>query len=145
MGPIWRFHREEKRALQPDRETDWQAYCLFLRPVILSDYPGLLDQNKNNLGHEAARLMLRPLPMLRNLVHEQGPDFWWSAVLGLWAGLVALLVTHLAITATSWILSLAFPVVGLLLGPVSWILWRRLIHLFAQSDSRLSDSSPDRS
>jgi hypothetical protein len=138
-GPIWRFHREERLAPHSDRETDWQAYCLFLRPVILSDHPGLLDHNANNSRPDPAHPMLRPLPMLRNLVHERGSDFWWSTMLGLWGGMMALLITHLTVSATNWMVSLSFPVGGLFLGPVIWILWRRILYLIAKSDARRSD------
>lgn len=138
--PIWRFHWEESRAPQFDRETDWQAYCLFLRPVILSEHPGLLDHNASNPKPEPNRRQLRPLPMLRNLIREHGSDFWWANILGLWCGMMALLVTHLAVCATSWKVSLTFPVGGLMLGPTIWILWRRIIYLIANADSRQSSS-----
>jgi hypothetical protein len=138
--PVWRFHREESQAPQFDRETDWQAYCLFLRPAILSEHPGLLDRNANSSRPEPDRRLLRPLPMFRNLVQERGSDFWWATILGLWCGMLALLVTHLAVCATSWRVSVTFHVGGLLLGPAIWILWRRFIYQIAKSDSRLSSS-----
>jgi hypothetical protein len=77
--------------------------------------------------------------MYRKLVHERGPDFWWSIVLGLWCGMTALLIAHLAIASTNWMLSFAFPVGGMLVGPVIWTVWRRIIYLIAKSDTRQSD------
>lgn len=137
--PVWRIHREERQAPHFDRETDWQAYCLFLRPLILNEHPGLLDHNANNSQPEPdVGRLLRPLPMLRNLVLERYSDFWWATILGLWCGMAALIITHLAICATNWMISLAFPVGGLLFGPAIWILCRRIIYLIAKSDSRLS-------
>src|SRR5665213_1364939 len=144
LGPVWRFHREESRLLQPDRGSDWRTYCHFLRPVVLSDNPGLLDRNLRNLQLESTQPMYRTIPMLGALIQERGPDFWWSIVLGLWCGMTALLlITHLAITATNWMQSLTFPVGGMLFGPVIWAVWRRIIYLMAKSDVRLSDSLPD--
>ena len=136
-GLIWRHHLEAGKVHCSDRETEWQAYCLFLRPVILSDHPGLLDRNTKNDRHESARSMLRPIPIFRNLVHGPGLGFWRSAMVGLWCGMVALLITHATGTATNWILSLAFPAVGILLGVVVWMLGLQLIYVFAKSDSRL--------
>lgn len=139
MGPIWRFHRKETGAPDSHRETDWHAYCLFLRPVILSEHPGLLDRNRNSLPQESARERVQSLPTLRDLVHERGPDFWWSAVLGLWCGMLALLVVHLTLAATRWVLSVAFPIGGLLLGPAIWTLLQRIIYRIARTDTRLSN------
>ena len=139
VGPVWRFHREERRALRPDSESDWKAYCQFLRNVVLSDHPGLLDRNSSNSQLELEQPMLRTVPMYRKLVHERGPDFWWSIVLGLWCGMTALLIAHLAIASTNWMLSFAFPVGGMLVGPVIWTVWRRIIYLIAKSDTRQSD------
>lgn len=138
-GLIWRLRREDSDVRRFDRETDWEAYCLFLRPVILSDHPGLLDRNATSLGQKAGESPVRPLPMLRSLVHERGPDFWWSALLGLWGGMLALLVTHVAVTATGWMGSIAFLAGGLLLGLAAWILWRRLAYVVVQSSSPLAD------
>jgi hypothetical protein len=140
MGPIWRFHRKETEAPDADRETDWYAYCLFLRPVILSEYPGLLDRNRNSPPQGSAWNRLQSLPTVRNLVNERGPDFWWSAVLGLWCGMLALLVVHLVLAATGRALSAAFPICGLLLGPAVWTLVQRVIYGIARADSRLSDT-----
>jgi hypothetical protein len=136
--PVWRFHREETQAYRPDPEIDWQAYCLFLRPVILTDHPGLLEQTANDLRQRSAYRLFRPLPMLRNLVHERGPDFWWSAILGLWCGMVTLVVIRLGWTTINPRTSLVFPIGGLVLGPVLWTLWKRVIYAIAHSDSRLS-------
>jgi hypothetical protein len=137
-GLVWRLRQEDCNVRHGDRETDWEAYCLFLRPVILSDHPGLLDRNA--IDHERApgKSALRPLPMLRSLVHERGPDFWWSALLGLWGGTIALVVTHLVGGATSEIGSFAFPGGGLLLGLAGWWLWRRLAYVMVKADSRLA-------
>ena len=138
--PIWRVHREESQSPHTDLETDWHAYCLFLRPVILIEYPGLLDRNKNSTRREAATKKLLPLPVLRNLVRERGSDFWWSALLGLWCGMLTLVVAHLAAVATNWLLAFAFPVGGMVLGPGIWTIWQRIIYRIAISDSRRTDS-----
>ncbi len=136
-GLIWRLRREHTNLRRFDRETDWEAYCLFLRPVILSDHPGLLDRNATDRGQKAGGSPVNPSPLLRSLVHERGPDFWWSALLGLWGGMAALLVTHVAVTATSWLGSITFLAGGLLLGLVTWRLWRRFAYVMVKSDSRL--------
>ena len=138
-GLLWRLRREENKARYFDRETDWEAYCLFLRPVILSDHPGLLDRNATNDGNKTTESRLRSIPLFRSLVRERGPDFWSSAVMGLWIGMVALLFTRLMVTATNWISSLAFLAGGLWFGLAIWILWRRMIYVVAKSDSRLFD------
>jgi hypothetical protein len=78
--------------------------------------------------------------MLFDLIRERGTDFWWSIVLGLWSGMMALLITHLVITATNWMLSLTFPVGGMLVGPVIWSAWRHFVYLIAKSDVGPSDS-----
>ena len=137
---IWRVHRAERRDRHVDVETDWQAYCLFLRPVILSDHPGLLDRNSKGEGYESAQSMLRGLPMFRNLVYDQGPGLWWSAALGLWGGMVVLIVTHFTASDTSGGRTLAFPASGFVLGLASFLVWRRLIYLIAKSHFRLIDS-----
>lgn len=134
-GLTWRLQREEKKVGNFDRETDWQAYCLFLRPVILNDHPGLLDRNAKNAGGESTQSMLRPVPLIRVLIHERGPDLWCSVVLGLWGGMAVMLVTHLTVTVTNSLLSLAFPAAGLLFGLIVWMLSRRLIYAVAKSDS----------
>lgn len=134
-GLTWRLSREESEVGHFDRETDWQAYCLFLRPVILNDHPGLLDRNAKSAGQESTQSMLRPVPLIRALMHERGPDLWVSVMLGLWGGMATMLVAHLTVTITNLFLSLAFPAAGLLLGLVVWMLSRRLIYTVAKSDS----------
>jgi len=134
-GVIWRLHREENKSLYSDRETEWQAYCLFLRPVILSDHPGLLDRNTKNNETESAQFT--PLPLLRSVVHERGLDFWWSVILGLWGGMLALLIAHMTANSTNWVLSLVFPIGGMLIGMVIRMIGQRLIYIIAKSDSRL--------
>jgi hypothetical protein len=140
VGPVWQLHREESRLCHPDPESDWQAYRQFLRPVVLSDHPGLLDQNSKNLRSESEQSLFHMVPMFRNLMLERGPDFWWSIVFGLWCGMSVLLIIHLAIASTSWMLSLILPLVGMVVGPVIWTVWRRIIYLMAKSDTRLSSS-----
>ena len=135
---VWRFHREETQAHRLDPETDWQAYCLFLRPVILTEHPGLLEQTAKDLRERSTYQLFRPLPMLRNLVHERGSDFWWSAILGLWCGMGALVVVRLGWTTINLRTSLVFPIGGLVLGPALWTVWKRIIYAIAQSGSRLS-------
>lgn len=139
IGVIWRLHREENKSRYSDRETEWQAYCLFLRPVILSDHPGLLDRNTKIGETESAQFT--PLPLLRNLVHERGLDFWWSVILGLWGGMLALLIAHLMVSSTNWVFSLVFPIGGMLLSVVIWMIGQRLIYFVAKSDSRLTGPS----
>ena len=143
LGPIWRFHQEKDPAPGTDRETDWQAYCLFLRPIILIDHPGLLNRNANNIQRDSGQPILRLFPMLRNLCHERSFDFWWSAMLGLWCGMLALAITHLAVAASNKILSFVLPVGGMLFGPVIWMAWQRIIYWILKHDSRLSDHCLD--
>jgi hypothetical protein len=136
--PVWRFHREERRFLRPDRESDWQAYCQFLRNVVLSDHPGLLDRNLSNSRLESEQPVLRTVPMYRKLLRERGPDLWWSIVLGLWWGMAALLVARLVIAPANWMISFIPPAGGMLAGPAIWTVWRRIIFSIAKSDTRLS-------
>jgi hypothetical protein len=137
VGLIWRLRREHSDVRRFDRETDWEAYCLFLRPVILSDHPGLLDRNATNHGRKVVTSPQHLSRILRSWVHERAPDLWWSALIGLWCGMVALLVTHLAKLVTSWMGSIALLGGGVLLGLTTWFLWRRLAYVVVKSDSRL--------
>lgn len=136
-GLIWGFRADETKLRHLDRETNWEAYCLFLRPIILSDHPGLLDKNAVH-PRETPGQPPHPIPVLRSLVHQRGPDFWWTALVGLWGGTGTLVIVHQTIGATHWVESLAFPVGGVILGLATWLLWRQLAYLFMKSDSRLT-------
>jgi hypothetical protein len=138
-GLIWRLRRGDHHVRHFDRETDWEAYCLFLRPVILSDHPGLLDRNAADHGQNPEKAPLRSLPMLRSLVHERGPEFWWSALLGLWGGLAALIVVRVTVAATSSLGSFVFLSGGVLLGLAVWLLWRRVVFIIAKADAHLTE------
>jgi hypothetical protein len=134
--PIWQFRREERRDSSPDREGDWQAYCHFLRPVVLSEHPGLLDRNLGDSRAESGGTVTRVLPMYRELIHERGSDFWWSVLLGLWLGMAALAFRFLAAAPSNWMASFIIPAGGMVLGPAIWTLWKRSIYLIAKSDAR---------
>jgi len=139
-GLIWRLRKEERRSQQIDRETHWEAYRLFLRPVMLSDHPGLLDRNASHGRIGDGLLPSQSAPTIRRLIHERGPDFWWSILVGCWAGTGALVIIRQGPTATSWWWSIAFPASGLLLGFATWLLWRQLVFVMVRLDSRLADT-----
>lgn len=135
---IW-FHGEENCAPRVDRETDWEAYCLFLRPIILRDHPGLLDRNAREPRQRIKQSSLHPAPTFQGLVHQRGPNFWRAALFGLWGGTGALLAVDGTIAAIRLIWALAFPAAGLILGLTGWLMWCRLAYVIARSESRLNE------
>jgi hypothetical protein len=139
VGLWWQLRREDRRFLAVDRETHWEAYCLFLRPVILSDHPGLLDRNALGCGPKDASVASEPISSFRRVLHEGGRDLWWSGLVGVWAGTELRMVIHQALASAGGFWSLLFPVGGLLLGLAVWLLWRRLALRLLKADSRLID------
>lgn len=137
---LWNVHRLERCRPLRDNETEWRAYCRYLRPIILVDRPGLLDRNNPTVyrdGEPDAEKRL--IPLLTTLVRARGIDFWCSCIAGLWAGLlVALLVRRFWLESeVSWTALLPFG--GYLIGPVLWSAWHVVVIQLARRDPRSDD------
>jgi hypothetical protein len=121
LGMILSFglRRAEQAPIQHDPELNWRVYCLVLRPILLTENPGLLDRNlpTDRSAHETA--VVRPVEVCRSIYLDRGADFWWSSILGLWLGMFVLLLGHLKLGwSPTWLWIL--PLTGLALGPILW-------------------------
>lgn len=132
IGPIWCIRRQEQRPPRLHGETEWRAYCQFLRPLILTEHPGLLDRNLASPSTAPGRLVSKPIDLLREQFKSPGLDYWWSALAGLWCAMITLLVlNHLLIEPSRW-LALLLPVAGLLGGPLAGALGQSFVYRMAQ-------------
>jgi len=139
-GLIWSVCLDETKRLCVNPETEWEAYRLFLRPVILSEHPGLLDRNAPTGLRKRGHLTADSSATIRALVYQRGPDFWRAILGGSWFGAGMLVVARQHVTRPDWLWLIAFPAAGFLLGFGAWLLWRRLVYFLIRSDSRVGNS-----
>jgi hypothetical protein len=118
IGPIWHIRRQERRPFRIDAETEWRAYCLFLRPIILAEQPGLLDRNLASPATVTGQILPRPFYLLKEQIKTQGLDYWWSALGGIWGAMILLLILHYLLVEPGRWLAFSFPIAGLLVGPL---------------------------
>ncbi len=130
--PVWTIRRHERLSHQVDRETEWRAYCLFLRPLIVARFPGLLDRNLDSPMPAPNQIVPRPRSLLREIFTYRGLDFWWAALVGLWCGMALLLVMRLVWGEVSDLLPLVMAVLGFVGGPVLWSFGQALVYHVAQ-------------
>jgi hypothetical protein len=132
-GPIWYIRRQEKHLGEIDAETEWLAYCRFLRPLILANHPGLLDRNLELSACIHDEIHASPVLTRPKFFVERGADYGWACLLGIWCNMIALLVLRHAVENPGRIWSL-LPVVGFFVGPIAWALWQNTVYLLAQPD-----------
>lgn len=128
-----RARRDERSA---EREFEWRAYCLVVRPLILRDRPGLLDRNHaadrgpDDTGAGEHRLSVEAV--LRN----RGVDLWAPAGIGWACGSLAGLIWRFAAGPQPWFLAL--PVGAAVAGTAAWSVFRssvfRRLHRLARDD-----------
>lgn len=129
---VWTIRRYEKFSHLVDHETEWRAYCLFLRPLIIARFPGLLDRNLDSPMPAPNQVVPRPRSLLREIFSYRGIDFWWAALVGTWCSMALLLIVRLGLGALSDLLPPVFAVVGFFGGPVVWSFGQALVYDLAQ-------------
>lgn len=134
LGSVWCVRRLERRSRGADYEVEWRAYCLYLRPLIVTEFPGLLDRNRAACMASAGEAETRVIPLLGELLSARGVDFWWSCTLGLWLGMTGLLVLLCCQTNPGLLGMCLLPLGGFMVGPVLWSGWQALVLRLARLD-----------
>lgn len=132
IGPIWFVRRQEQRPLRIDGETEWRAYCLFLRPLIMAECPGFLDRNLALPPPPDSGVAGHPILLLRDQIKTRGLDYWWSALGGLWCGMLLLVLLHQLFLGPDQRLLLFLPLIGFLVGPLIGALGRTVVYFDTQ-------------
>jgi hypothetical protein len=127
----------ERRTIAVDRETYWRIYCLLFRPILMSEKPGLVDRNQIDDRSAHERLAIRPMLSLRTMLCEGSVDLWWSSILGLWSGMLGLLVAKVCLAPVSLGWAIGLPLGGIVLGPVSCVYGQRAAFLWVLRVGRI--------
>lgn len=123
--------RAEQKKVDVDRDIHWRVYCLVLRPVVLAERPGLLDRNLADDKSDQEQLLVRPSESFRGMVRDGGADLWWSGALGLWGGMLVLLISRWFTNSAPATWMLLIPAAGIVAGPLAWAFWQCAAYRFA--------------
>lgn len=117
--------RHRRRSTFTNREFEWRAYCLLIRPMILRSRPGLLDRNLT--ADRGATEHVRPSygGALTSLLREPSIGFWIPAGIGWCLGCAAALVARASTGPKPWYVFL--PLGGALIGPAVWAFFRYVV------------------
>jgi len=128
---VFALARSRRRSGRGDREIDWRAYCLVIRPMILAERPGLLDRNLAAASIERQNSPLGTVDVFRDVdpVH-----LWLPAAVGWALGAVPLLLWHFAVGAQWWMFLL--PPAGTILLPFGWGLFRLAAYVRVERAAR---------
>jgi hypothetical protein len=132
LVPVRAIRRHERLSHFVDHETEWKAYCLFLRPLIIARFPGLLDRNLDSPVPAPNQVVPRHRSLLREIFAYRGLDFWWAALVGTWCTMGLLLAVRLVLGEISDLVPPVLAAVGFLGGPVVWSFGQALVYHVAQ-------------
>ncbi|MBX3738921.1 MAG: hypothetical protein KF715_19670 [Candidatus Didemnitutus sp.] len=112
-----------KTTVTVDRDAEWRAYCVLVRPLILTRYPALLDRNRRDTEYSWA---VKPFSMAQSFrvsAKHARRELATAALVGLWIGASAYGVIH-SWCRLEWTALSLLPAVSAIAAPLLWALWR---------------------